>query len=181
MYDVSPKRLFFLGADVVTVLTASRALLRLLLEDRGAEVVSLPEGLGVLAVVLRLRLTRVVVASVVTRIVGAFRIKEGRVGFALIVCLGARRDCCLLFFEKRFVNRGSEKLLFRGPSGWDVVELTTPLPNSSDNSLPLSESGPSSLFLDSLPISPAIWLMTQETMRSSRRWVEWGRTRICWK
>lgn len=118
-YELSPKRLFFLGADVVTVLTASRARLRLGLldEDRGAVVVSLPDGLGVLGVVLRLRLTRAVVASVVTRIVGAFRMKEGRVGFALIVCLGARRDGCLLFFEKRFVNRGSEKLLFLGPSG----------------------------------------------------------------
>lgn len=163
---------------MVTVLTESRTLFRLLLEDL-VVVVVLPGDLVVRAVVLMFLLALVVVGSVVTRIVGALRMNEGSVGLARVVCLGNRTvlDGCLLDFEKRFVNLGSEKLLFRGPSGCDVVELTSTLAGCPSSGSP--ESSPSSSFLPSDPMSPAIWLMTQETMSKMRRCVKWGKTRIC--
>ena len=80
----------------MTALTDSRPRLRLLLlllwllPDREADafaVVTLEDGLGV---VLMTRLAFVVDGSVVERIVGALRMKEGSVGLARVVCLGAR-------------------------------------------------------------------------------------------
>lgn len=65
-----------------------------------------------LVVVLTILLDFVVVGSVVTRFVGALRMKEGSVGLARVVYLGERireGPSCLLDLElKRPANRGSE-------------------------------------------------------------------------
>lgn len=103
----------------------SRALFLLLSlpPDRDEDVVR-DVGLGVVLMIL---LALVVVASVVDRTVGAFRMKEGSVGFARVVYFGDRmRIGFLAFGLKRVANRGSEKLLFLMLlSGLLVVELDT--------------------------------------------------------
>jgi hypothetical protein len=132
-YDESPNRLFFLGGSVVTALTAeSRSrlfllLLLLLFDDREdeEEVVTRDGDLGLgLGVVLRILVDFVVVASVVTRFVGAFRMNEGRVGLTRVVCFGerSRPGFCLLDLENKLANRGSVKLLFLIVSGLAVDE-----------------------------------------------------------